>query len=347
MNKGNILVSGGSGYIGSHTCIELIENGYQPIIVDNLSNSDIQSLDRIEEIIGHRPDFFEIDLCDRIALQRILNDIQINGVIHFAAFKSVNESVADPLSYYHNNLESLVNILHFCTERGISKMVFSSSCTVYGNAKELPVTEETPLQKASSPYGNTKQISENIITDYLNVHPELNIISLRYFNPAGAHPSAKIGELPQGVPNNLLPYLTQTAVGLRKELNVFGGDYNTKDGSAIRDYIHVSDLAYAHLKAFEFMQSGKMTGNYDLFNLGSGNGYTVLEVIKSYEKVSGNNLPYKIVDRRPGDVEKIWASTKKAESILEFTPSRSIDDITKTAWEWEKHFRKNIEKSIS
>lgn len=347
MNKGNILVNGGSGYIGSHTCIELIENGYRPIIVDNLSNSDIQSLDRIKEISGKKPDFYEIDLCDRKALDQISKDLKIDGLIHFAAFKSVNESVADPLMYYHNNLESLVNVLRFCTERKIEHLVFSSSCTVYGDAKELPVTEETPLQKASSPYGNTKQISENIILDYLKVHPELNTISLRYFNPAGAHPSAKIGELPRGIPNNLLPYLTQTAVGLRDELKVFGGDYKTKDGSAIRDYIHVSDLAEAHLKAFEFMKSGKMTSNYDLFNLGSGNGYTVLEVIQSYEKVSGNKLPYQIVDRRPGDVEKIWASTEKAENILGFLPSRGIDEITRTAWEWEKYYRKNIEKSIS
>ncbi|PLW94807.1 MAG: UDP-glucose 4-epimerase GalE [Marinilabiliales bacterium] len=347
MKTGYILVSGGSGYIGSHTCIELIENGYQPVIVDNLSNSDSQSLDRIEDISGYRPTFYKIDLCDRKALDRIPKDIIFDGLIHFAAFKSVNESVANPLMYYHNNLESLINVLHFCTERKIPHLVFSSSCTVYGDATELPVTEETPLQKPSSPYGNTKQISESIITDYLKVHPELSSISLRYFNPAGAHPSAKNGELPQGIPNNLLPYLTQTAVGLRKELQVFGGDYNTKDGTAIRDYIHVSDLAEAHVKAFEYLMIDRMGSNYELFNLGSGHGYTVLEVIQSYEKVSGQKLPYKIVDRRPGDIEKIWASAEKAEKILGFKPKRGIDEITRTAWEWEKHFRKNIEKSIS
>ncbi len=346
MFKGNILITGGTGYIGSHTCIELIESGYNPIIVDNLSNSDIQVLQRIEDITGLRPDFYEIDLCNRNDIEQISKDIKIDGVIHFAAFKSVNESVEKPLDYYHNNLESLINILRFCTEREIRKIVFSSSCTVYGNAEKLPVTENTPLKKASSPYGNTKKISEDIITDYVKTNPEFTCISLRYFNPAGAHPSAKIGELPRGIPNNLLPYLTQTAVGLRDELSVYGSDYNTKDGTAIRDYIHVSDLANAHVKAFEFMQSGKMNGNYDFFNLGSGNGYTVLEVIQSYEKVSQQKLPYKIVNRRPGDVEKIWASTEKAEKVLGFKPSRSLDDITKTAWEWEKHYRKNIEKSI-
>ena len=347
ISKGNILLSGGTGYIGSHTVIELINHGYTPIIADNLSNSNIQTLDRIKEISGIKPVFYQIDLCEKSALNKISNEYKIDGVIHFAAFKSVNESVANPLLYYHNNLLSLINILHFCKENDIQSFVFSSSCTVYGDAKVLPVTENSPLLKASSPYGNTKQISEDILKDYTKANSFLKVVSLRYFNPAGAHPSGKIGELPQGIPNNLMPYLTQTGIGIRDELKVFGGDYQTKDGTAIRDYIHVSDLAEAHIKAYEFMQEGNMKQQYDLFNLGSGHGYTVLEVIKSYEKMSGRKLTYKIVARRTGDVEKIWADTSKAKDILGFTPSRSLDDITKTAWEWELHFRKNIEKSIS
>ncbi|KAF5035866.1 UDP-glucose 4-epimerase [anaerobic digester metagenome] len=282
-----------------------------------------------------------MDVGDRSELNKLPNDI--DGVIHFAAYKSVGESVEKPLEYYRNNIGSLVSVLDFCRERKIQSFVFSSSCTVYGQSKVLPVNETTPFSPAWSPYGHTKQIGEEIISNFVHSRPGMRIVSLRYFNPAGAHELAFIGELPRGVPNNLMPFITQTAMGLRDKLKVFGGDYNTKDGTAVRDYIHVSDLAQAHVKSLEFCE--RMNDNsVEVFNLGSGNGYTVLEVIQSFEKTSGMKLPYEIVDRRPGDVEKVWADTTKAEQVLGFRPSRTLDEITLSAWKWEQNYRNKIQK---
>ncbi|NLL27649.1 MAG: UDP-glucose 4-epimerase GalE [Bacteroidales bacterium] len=334
-----ILITGGLGYIGSHTAIELINSGINVIIADNLSNSEEAVLDRIFQITGIRPDFYKINVCNLDELNKI--HANIDGVIHFAAYKSVNESVEKPLEYYANNINSLISILEFCKIKKIKSLVFSSSCTVYGQSEKLPITESDPFRKAWSPYGHTKQICEEIIQNYILSKPEMRIISLRYFNPAGAHESGLIGELPQGIPNNLLPYITQTAFGIREKINVFGSDYNTPDGTPIRDYIHVTDLAIAHIKAFEY--SEKMENNsVEIFNIGSGNGYSVLEVIKSFEKVNNIKLPYSIVGRRAGDIEKIWADTSKAENILKFKPMRTLDDINRSAYNWEKHYRENL-----
>jgi UDP-glucose 4-epimerase len=336
-----ILVTGGLGYIGSHTVVELINAGYEVIIADNLSNSEESVLERIFITSGIGPEFHKMDVCDRSELNKLPENI--DGVIHFAAFKSVGESVEKPLEYYRNNIGSLVSILDFCKERKIKSFVFSSSCTVYGQSEVLPVNEDTPFSPAWSPYGHTKQIGEEIIRNFANSKPDMRIVSLRYFNPAGAHEYSLIGELPRGIPNNLMPYITQTAIGLRDKLKVFGGDYNTKDGTAIRDYIHVTDLAQAHVKSLEFCD--KMSENsVEVFNLGSGNGYTVLEVIKSFEKTSGIILPFEIVERRPGDVEKVWADTTKASKILGFEPKLTLDDITLSAWKWEQNYRNKIEK---
>ncbi len=336
-----ILVTGGLGYIGSHTVVELINAGYEVIIADNLSNSEESVLERIFITSGIGPEFHKMDVCDRNELNKLPENI--DGVIHFAAFKSVGESVEKPLEYYRNNIGSLVSILDFCKERKIKSFVFSSSCTVYGQSEVLPVNEDTPFSPAWSPYGHTKQIGEEIIRNFANSKPDMRIVSLRYFNPAGAHEYSLIGELPRGIPNNLMPYITQTAIGLRDKLKVFGGDYNTKDGTAIRDYIHVTDLAQAHVKSLEFCD--KMSENsVEVFNLGSGNGYTVLEVIKSFEKTSGIILPFEIVERRPGDVEKVWADTTKASKILGFEPKLTLDDITLSAWKWEQNYRNKIEK---
>ena len=338
-----ILVTGGTGYIGSHTVVELQQKGYEVIIVDNLSNSDINVLSNIEKITGIRPEFEEFDLIDPKRTSEFFkkhNDIK--AMIHFAAYKAVGESVENPLMYYGNNLYSLVNILTGMKESGIENFVFSSSCTVYGQPDELPVSEKAPIKKAMSPYGNTKQISEEIITDTINSNSQqLNAILLRYFNPIGANETALIGELPLGVPNNLMPFITQTVIGLREQLKVFGDDYQTPDGTAIRDYIHVVDLAKAHVVAVERLVAEKCLKKPEIFNLGTGNGYSVLEVINSFEKVTGEKLNYKIVGRRPGDITKVWANPEFAEKVLGWKAEKGIDEMTFSAWEWEKAIAKN------
>jgi UDP-glucose 4-epimerase len=340
--KKKILVTGGTGYIGSHTSVELIEEGFDVVIVDNLYNSEAEVIDGIEKITGIRPSFEVFDLCDndRSALF-FKNNNDIAAIIHFAAYKAVGESVNKPLEYYRNNLVSLLNLLDSMKIYGVGNIVFSSSCTVYGQPEKLPVTEEAPFQTALSPYGNTKQICEEIIRDTTVSSDKINAISLRYFNPIGAHPSALIGELPRGVPENLVPYITQTAIGLRDELKVFGDDYDTPDGSCIRDYLHVSDLAKAHVIAVKRLIEKKNKEHYEVFNLGTGNGVSVLEAIHSFEKVSGVKLKYKITGRRQGDIVKIWADPSRATRELGWKTMYSLDDCMKTAWEWEKQIRKN------
>ena len=336
-----ILVTGGTGYIGSHTVVELQQKGFDVIVVDNLSNSDINVLSSIEKITGIKPEFEEFDLIDIDQTTDFFkrhNDIR--GIIHFAAYKAVGESVEKPLMYYRNNLFSLVNILQGMKDNNIENIVFSSSCTVYGQPEELPVTEDAPVQKAESPYGNTKQISEEIIADTVK-STNIKGISLRYFNPIGAHESAVIGELPIGIPNNLMPFITQTAIGIREQLRVFGDDYNTPDGTAIRDYIHVVDLAKAHVIAVDRMIKKKNKKDFEIFNLGTGNGFSVLEVIKSFEKVTGEKLNYKIVDRRAGDIEQVWADTKFASDELGWKAEKDLDEMTISAWKWELALKKN------
>ncbi len=338
-----ILVTGGTGYIGSHTVVELQQKGYEVIIVDNLSNSDINVISNIEKITGIRPGFEEFDLIDPKRTSEFFkkhNDIK--AIIHFAAYKAVGESVENPLMYYGNNLYSLVNILNGMKENGIENFVFSSSCTVYGQPDELPVSERAPIKKAMSPYGNTKQVSEEIITDTINSNSqELNAILLRYFNPIGAHETAIIGELPLGIPNNLMPFITQTVIGIREQLKVFGDDYQTPDGTAIRDYIHVVDLAKAHVVAVERLVANKCETKPEIFNLGTGIGYSVLDVINSFEKVTGEKLNYKIVGRRPGDITKVWANPEIAEKVLGWKAEKGLDEMTLSAWKWEKAIAKN------
>ncbi|MBE0652651.1 MAG: UDP-glucose 4-epimerase GalE, partial [Bacteroidales bacterium] len=304
-----ILVTGGTGYIGSHTAVELLEKGFDVLIADNLSNSRREVVDRIAEITGKKPLFEQTDFSDSEETDWLFDNYDIQAIIHFAAHKAVGESVEKPLMYYRNNLNSLINLLDNMTRRGISNMVFSSSCTVYGEPDSLPVSEEAPIKKAESPYGNTKQISEEILRDTVRVNPSLKVIALRYFNPIGAHPSAKIGELPLGIPNNLVPFITQTAYGIRKELRVFGNDYNTPDGSAIRDYINVVDLSKAHVVAIQRLMNNASKSGFEIFNLGTGHGNSVLEVIRTFEKATGIKVNYKIVDRREGDIEKVYADT--------------------------------------
>ncbi len=330
-----ILVTGGTGYIGSHTAVELQQKGHEVIIVDDLSNSQIDVLDNIARITGVKPEFEQFNLIERDRTAEFFrkhNDIA--AIIHFAAYKAVGESVAEPLKYYRNNIFSLVNILQGMIDNDIENFVFSSSCTVYGQPEKLPVKEDAPVQEAMSPYGNTKQISEEIIQDTIK-SSGLKAISLRYFNPIGAHESAVIGELPLGVPNNLVPFITQTAIGIREQLRVFGGDYSTPDGTAIRDYIHVVDLAKAHVIAVDRMLEKKNKKNFEVFNLGTGNGYSVLEVIKSFEKVSGEKLNYKIVDRRAGDITEVWADTEFANRELGWKAQKGIDEMNRSAWKWE------------
>ena len=338
-----ILVTGGTGYIGSHTAVELMQQGYGVVIVDNLSNSTANVLDGIESIVGTRPAFEQVDCNDAAAMDAVFTKYSdIVGVIHFAASKAVNESVAQPLMYYRNNLMSLVVVLEQMKKHDVHNIVFSSSCTVYGQptAEYLPVDETAPIQKALSPYGNTKQINEDIIRDEAHADAQLRATILRYFNPIGAHPSALIGELPNGIPQNLLPFVTQTAIGLRKELKVFGNDYNTPDGSCIRDYIYVVDLAKAHVKAVERMLSNQAAEQVEVFNLGTGRGLSVLEILNTFMQVTGVNVPYQIVGRREGDIEQVWAKPDKANSILGWEADTPIEEVLLSAWNWEQKIRK-------
>lgn len=335
-----ILVTGGTGYIGSHTAVELINAGYEVVIVDNLSNSSIDSLDGIEKITGVRPAFEQFDLVEKDKLEDFFTKYpSISAIIHFAASKAVGESVEIPLVYYRNNLVSLINLLECQLKYGISNVVFSSSCTVYGQPDQLPVTENTPRKDAESPYGNTKRVNEDILKDTIAANPAIKGIALRYFNPVGAHPSALIGELPLGVPANLVPFITQTAAGLRSELKVFGNDYDTIDGSAVRDYINVVDLAKAHVVAVERLLENKNKSGYEIFNLGTGNGVSVLEAIQAFEKASGVKLNYKIVGRRAGDIEKIWADTTFANEELGWKAETGLEETMLSAWLWEKQVR--------
>jgi UDP-glucose 4-epimerase len=341
--KKKILVTGGTGYIGSHTVVELIEEGFDAIIIDNLYNSEAEVIERIQKITGVKPILEVFDLCDKQKLDKFFQNYKdISAVIHFAAYKAVGESVNKPLDYYRNNLLSLVNLLDAMKHFRIPDIVFSSSCTVYGQPKKLPVTEDAPLQPATSPYGNTKQIGESIIRDTTVSDKNIKAISLRYFNPIGAHSSALIGELPRGVPENLVPYITQTAYGLRDELKVFGNDYDTPDGYCIRDYLHVVDLAKAHVVAVRRLLEEKNKKRYEVFNLGTGTGVSVLEAIKSFEKVIGIKLKFKVTGRRAGDIEKIWADPSFANKELGWKTLSSLDDAMKTAWDWEKYIRAKI-----
>ncbi len=336
--ENKILVTGGTGYIGSHTVVELQQAGYEVIIVDNLSNSKIEVTDNIAKITGKKPEFEQFDLCDNERTKRFFaQHREIVAVIHFAAYKAVGESVELPLKYYANNLMSMINVLTGMVENNIQNLVFSSSCTVYGQPEILPVTENAPILKAFAPYGNTKQMCEEIIEFTTAAHKQLKTIALRYFNPIGAHKSSFIGELPLGVPNNLVPFITQTAAKLRPQLNVFGSDYNTPDGTAIRDYINVTDLALAHVVAIERLIQNNNKSQYEFFNIGTGNGVSVMEVIKSFEKVSGQKLNYRITARRAGDIEKIWAETSLAERELGWTAKKTLDETMLSAWNWQKH----------
>ncbi|MBW6497588.1 MAG: UDP-glucose 4-epimerase GalE [Bacteroidales bacterium] len=337
-----ILVTGGTGYIGSHTVVELQQNGFEVVVIDNLSNSTATIVDQIGRISGKKPRFYELDLCNEAALRVFFRENHdLAGVIHFAAYKAVGESVEFPLKYYHNNLVSLLNLLRFMEEFEVPNMVFSSSCTVYGQPEVLPVTEQAPVKKAFSPYGNTKQISEEIIEDTVN-SSALKAISLRYFNPIGAHESGLIGELPIGIPNNLVPFITQTAIGKRQKLMVFGNDYDTPDGTAIRDYIHVVDLAKAHVVAISRLLKGIHKESLEVYNLGTGKGTSVMEAIMAFERVTGMKLPYEITSRRTGDVPRVWADTTLANLKLGWRAEKSLDEMMASAWMWEKNLAAGI-----
>jgi len=334
-----ILVTGGTGFIGSHTVVELHNAGYTPIIIDNLSNSNIKILDQIEKIIGHKPAFHQFDLCDAQKVEAFVSaHPDITGIIHFAASKAVGESVQQPLKYYHNNFFSLINLLQAYREKPIN-FVFSSSCTVYGEPDNLPVTESAPVKKATSPYGNTKQIAEEILAETASAFDNYQVIALRYFNPVGAHATALIGELPIGVPQNLLPFITQTAIGKREKLTVFGDDYDTPDGSAIRDYIHVVDLAKAHVAAIRLLEKGNPNGNYDVFNVGTGNGYSVLQAIEAFEEASGQKLNYVVGPRREGDIIKVWGDVTKSANELGWKAELGIEEMMSSAWAWEQYLK--------
>jgi UDP-glucose 4-epimerase len=338
--KNLIVVTGGTGFIGSHTAVELLEAGYEVLIIDDLSNSRIEVLDGIEKITGREPLFEKFDLCDRERIRECFNRHQgIAAIIHFAAHKAVPESVKRPLMYYENNLLSLINLLGVMKEYGIRYFVFSSSCTVYGQPDTLPVTESSPIKKAQSPYGNTKRISEEIIQDVVSAGDPIKAISLRYFNPIGAHPSALIGEYPTGIPLNLVPFLTQTAIGIREELKVFGDDYNTPDGSAIRDYINVVDLSRAHVVSIDRLLSGKNKSAMETFNLGTGRGLSVLEIIRTFEETTGVKVKYRIVGRREGDIEQVWADTTLANQELGWKAEVPLEETLRSAWKWEQYIR--------
>ena len=335
-----IIVTGGTGYIGSHTVVALQEENYEVVIVDNLVNSSEKTVDRIEEITGIRPAFFPIDMTHQEGVRKFFRlHADAKAVIHFAALKAVGESVQQPLLYYRNNMLGMINLMDAMLEFGVQNMVFSSSATVYGTPDSLPLTEKNPTKPALSPYGNTKKIGEDMIEDVVKANPDFRAISLRYFNPIGAHESGKIGELPSGIPNNLMPFITQTAIGLRKELLIFGDDYDTPDGTAVRDYIHVVDLAKAHVKTVQRMIHQQQKADYEIFNLGTGKGSTVLEVIHSFEKTSGKKLNYRIVGRRDGDVEQMYAATDLANQELKWEAKYNLDDMTASSWNWEKNVR--------
>ena len=337
--KQTILVTGGTGFIGSHTTVELIEAGYQVVIVDNLSNSKADSIDGIERITGVRPAFEQVDCCDKPALEAVFQKYPaIEGIIHFAASKAVGESVEKPLLYYRNNITSLVNLLELMPKYDVKGIIFSSSCTVYGQptAENLPVTEEAPIQKALSPYGNTKQINEEIIQDYVHSGAPIKSIILRYFNPIGAHPTAEIGELPNGVPMNLIPFVTQTAIGIREQLKIFGNDYNTADGTCIRDYIYVVDLAKAHVKAMERVLDKPECEKVEVFNIGTGTGWSTLQVVEGFEKATGVKLNWTYAPRREGDIEKVWGNVDKANKVLGWKAEADIEDVLRSAWKWQE-----------
>ena len=341
--KQTILVTGGTGFIGSHTTVELQQAGYNVVIVDNLSNSKIEVLDGIEKITGVRPAFEQVDLREKDAVEAVFAKYpEIEGVIHFAASKAVGESVEKPLLYYRNNIVSLINILELMPKYNVKGIIFSSSCTVYGQPSEedLPVTEEAPIQKALSPYGNTKQINEEIINDYIHSGAPIKSIILRYFNPIGAHPSAYIGELPNGVPMNLIPFVTQTAIGIRKELKIFGNDYNTPDGTCIRDYIYVVDLAKAHVAAMARVLD-KETDPVEVFNIGTGKGVSTLEVVEGFEKATGVKLNWSFAPRREGDIEKVWGNVDKANKVLGWKAETPLEDVLASAWKWQKKLRED------
>jgi len=332
--KKKILVTGGTGYIGSHTVVELIEAGYEPVIIDNLSNSNKSVLQQIEKITGVLPEFHEIELCDEGKVSQFVANNQIDGVMHFAASKAVSESVEKPLKYYRNNFYSLINLLGAFDNRNVN-FVFSSSCTVYGQPDELPVSEQAPVKKAESPYGNTKQVAEEILQDVAIANKNFNIIALRYFNPVGAHASALIGELPIGVPQNLGPFITQSAIGKRGAITVYGNDYQTSDGSCIRDYIHVVDLAKAHVAALKRLEKDREK-SYEVFNIGTGTGTTVLQLVNAFEAVTGVKLNYRIGDRRPGDIEKVWGDVSLSNSLLGWKAEHGINEMMRSAWAWEQ-----------
>lgn len=342
--KQRILVTGGTGFIGSHTTVELQEAGYEVIIIDNLSNSRADVVDGIEKITGIRPHFENIDCCDIEALDKVFSKYEgIEGIIHFAASKAVGESVEKPLLYYRNNINSLLNLLELMPKHGVKGIIFSSSCTVYGQPtpENLPVTEQSPIQKALSPYGNTKQINEEIIQDYVHSGAHIKSIILRYFNPIGAHPSALIGELPIGVPLNLIPYVTQTAAGIREKLRVFGNDYNTADGTCIRDYIYVVDLAKAHVKAMSRILDNPEAQPVEIFNIGTGEGVSTLQIIKRFEAVTGVKLNWEFAPRREGDIEKVWGNVDKANTILGWKADANLDDVLLSAWRWQQKLSEN------
>ncbi|MCI6680289.1 MAG: UDP-glucose 4-epimerase GalE [Candidatus Cryptobacteroides sp.] len=334
--KHTVLVSGGAGFIGSHVTVELVNAGYEVIVADNFSNCDMTNYHGVCQILGKKIPLVKMDFCDTEAVRELFESNKIDAVIHFAAFKAVGESVAEPLKYYSNNLGSFINILESARAKGCN-VLFSSSATVYGEADKKPVTEDTPRQSATSPYGNTKQICEDILRDSVKAYSGIKGIALRYFNPIGAHPSALIGELPRGVPNNLVPFITQTAIGKRECLSVFGGDYPTPDGTCLRDYIDIVDLAKAHVCAVDRMIDGKMEKEYEIFNIGTGRPLSVLELINSFERVNGVKLNWKMAPRRAGDVVAIWADPSLAEAKLGWKATRSIDQTLSAAWAWEKH----------
>lgn len=337
--KKRVLVSGGAGYIGSHTAVELLNAGYDVVVIDNLSNSERESVAGVESITGKKVAFEMVDTCDIAELKAVFEKYQFDSVIHFAAYKAVGESMAEPLKYYQNNLVSFMNILSMMKEYGRPNILFSSSATVYGDAEHLPVTESTPRQPATSPYGNTKQIAEDILRDCCRAYEHIRGIALRYFNPIGAHPSSLIGELPRGVPNNLVPFITQTAAGIRKCLSVFGNDYDTPDGTCLRDYIDVVDLAKAHVAAVDRMTSDTMEERYEIFNIGTGRPVSVLELLNTFEKVNDLKLPYRMTDRRPGDVPAVWAETSRANEVLGWKAENSLEQTLRSAWKWEKRIR--------